>query len=79
MTLIRGLQGLFPCPVCLVPKRNQWNLSIDFESRTQEDSKNFFFEGIVLPTKEVREQHFKSKSLRPVEVCMSRMTGMNGI
>jgi hypothetical protein len=40
MTLIRGVNGLCPCPVCLVPSNEQHNPSKKWELRSMEATKN---------------------------------------
>jgi len=39
MTLIRGANGLCPCPVCLVPSHEQHNPSKKWELRSLEATK----------------------------------------
>jgi hypothetical protein len=38
MTLTCGVNGLFPCPVCLVPKNKQLNLTVRHPLCTADDS-----------------------------------------
>lgn len=67
MTLIRGLTGLSPCPVCLVPIDKQADLSLTFELRTKEKVINLFNE--VQNKKAVdRNEKLKAQGLRYVKV-----------
>ena len=66
MCLIRGVNGLCPCPWCLVPKEMQSNLSAKYPSRDIGD---------VQPIVENEQLSFsakddllKSKSYRPISV-----------
>ncbi|EKM76684.1 hypothetical protein AGABI1DRAFT_93876 [Agaricus bisporus var. burnettii JB137-S8] len=68
MALIRGLKSGFPCPVCLVPRDLQWDLSKDFSLRTQAATQAILYETMMLPTQEQRNTFLKdSGSLRGVE------------
>jgi hypothetical protein len=40
MALIRGSGGLCPCPICLIPKDKQSDLSISYTLRTAKDTQN---------------------------------------
>ncbi len=68
MALIRGLKGLFPCPICLVPheKLNELGLTSLFELR------NSGQHIAILQNKTLNkgqlEEALKAKSLRPIEV-----------
>ncbi|EKM75860.1 hypothetical protein AGABI1DRAFT_45711 [Agaricus bisporus var. burnettii JB137-S8] len=68
MALIRGLKSGFPCPVCLVPRDLQWDLSKEFSLRTQAGSQAILYETMKLSTQEQRNTFLKeSGSLRGVE------------
>lgn len=72
MALIRGLKGLFPCPICLVPRDEQSNLSIarTFELRTQTGSQNLVERALSSATLAEAEIILKEQSLRPVQVLL---------
>ncbi|KAG6896264.1 hypothetical protein C0992_009421 [Termitomyces sp. T32_za158] len=70
MSLIRGLRGKYPCPICLVPQEQMWDLSVEFPLRTQSSTEKFFIESISLPTAAAVEKAFKEQGLRPVKNAM---------
>lgn len=69
MALIRGVKGLFPCPICLVPQDQLSDLSETFPLRTQQESEALFHNAQEMRTQEEKEKLMKSQSLRMVEVC----------
>jgi hypothetical protein len=69
MALIRGLKGLYPCPMCLVPQEQQSDLSQIFPLRTQQGSEALFHQAQALNRVEDKERLLKSQSLRMVKVC----------
>ncbi|KAF8207999.1 hypothetical protein K438DRAFT_2071545 [Mycena galopus ATCC 62051] len=66
MTLIRGLGGNHPCPVCLVRKDEQSDLSIISDLRTAQDSKQAVEQARGL-TIEAGENLLKDLGLRKVD------------
>lgn len=70
MALIRGLKGLFPCPMCLVPQHAQSNLSGTFELRTQAESQKLVEKALGSATLAEAESILKVQSLRPVRVIL---------
>lgn len=68
MALIRGLKGLYPCPICLISNDDQSNLSVIFTLRTQHDSKALVDDALESATAEAAEAILKTQSLRPVKV-----------
>jgi hypothetical protein len=70
MTLIRGVTGLFPCPVCLIPKDQQSNLAASYGLHTADDLRDTYKAALVATTKAESERLLKSKGLRPIEVCI---------
>lgn len=68
MALIRGEKGLFPCPICLVPKNEQADLTKTHERRTAEHTQEIFEAGLELSAAE-HEELLKSEGMRNVEVC----------
>lgn len=68
MTLIRGVQGKYPCPICLVPKEDQGNLLIEHELRSGEESERLVRQSMKMARSEA-EELLKKQSLRPVMVC----------
>jgi hypothetical protein len=69
MALIRGLKGLYPCPMCLVPQEQQADLSQVFPLRTQQGSEALFCQAQELNRMEDKENLLKTQSLRIVKVC----------
>ncbi|EKM77927.1 hypothetical protein AGABI1DRAFT_42300 [Agaricus bisporus var. burnettii JB137-S8] len=67
MALLRGLKGNFPCPICLVPRESQWDLSQSFSLRTENDSKNQFIKAMNEKNLEKRDKILKERSIRPIE------------
>ncbi|KAJ7215097.1 hypothetical protein B0H12DRAFT_1205697 [Mycena haematopus] len=67
MALIRGLQALYPCPMCFVPWNEQSDLSTQHLQRTGKDSKETLEQARACPTLAEREEILKDKSLRDVE------------
>ncbi|KAJ7509461.1 hypothetical protein B0H11DRAFT_2168801 [Mycena galericulata] len=67
MTLIRGLQALYPCPICFVPWNEQSDLSTEHPRRTAEDSKQKLQEARACQTLAQREEILKENSLQDVE------------
>jgi hypothetical protein len=70
MALIRGEKGLFPCPICLVPRDEQSDLSKLHPLRTAEQTRSAYETGLELTAADCDEL-LKSKGLRNVEVSMS--------
>jgi hypothetical protein len=68
MALIRGEKGLYPCPICLVPRDQQSNLSIFHTLRTAAHSRSIYEAGLTMTATE-REALLKSEGLRNVAVC----------
>lgn len=69
MSLIRGLKGKYPCPICLVPQEYMWDLSAEFSLRTQSRTEKYFIKSMALQTTTAIEEALKLQSLRPVKVC----------
>jgi hypothetical protein len=68
MALIRGHQGLYPCPICLVPQSEQSDLSKSHALRTAAHTREIYETGLNLTAAD-RESLLKSESLRNVAVC----------
>lgn len=68
MTLLRGLKGNFPCPICLVPRESQWDLSQSFHLRTANDSQAQFLKAMNEKNLEKHENFLKEHSIWPIEV-----------
>ncbi|OSC97911.1 hypothetical protein PYCCODRAFT_1418559 [Trametes coccinea BRFM310] len=66
MALIRGLMGLAPCPVCLVPSDKQWELGREalYPLRTVEESQMLVEMG---GTQAEQEERLRPVGLRPVK------------
>ena len=65
MTLIRGLNGLYPCPVCLVPKEQLSDTSKTWPRRNARDHQRILTQKFSAA---VEEEALKALSLRPVTV-----------
>lgn len=69
MALIRGLQGLYPCPICFVPWNEQSDLSTEHPLRTGTESQRIVAEAREQRTATEREEHLKDHGLRDINVC----------
>ncbi|KAJ7757236.1 hypothetical protein DFH07DRAFT_868144 [Mycena maculata] len=67
MALIRGLQGLYPCPICFVPWNEQSDLSAEHPLRTGSESQHIVEQARELRTAADREEHLKDHGLRDVD------------
>ncbi|KAI6142195.1 hypothetical protein BKA82DRAFT_4331533 [Pisolithus tinctorius] len=65
MTLIRGTKSKCPCPFCLVPLEQLWDLKKTYEMRTTEQHKRAL--ALFEEKKTVGEKKLKSLGLRPVK------------
>ncbi|KAG1756155.1 hypothetical protein EDD22DRAFT_981579 [Suillus occidentalis] len=74
MSLIRGLKGKFPCPVCLVPQDEQSVLSDAHPLRTSTESLNILNTARSASTQKEKEQQLKAYSLRDVENCFGKVS-----
>jgi hypothetical protein len=68
MSLIRGVKGLCPCPICLVPKEKQADLSVSYPLRTAKDTMKILREADSCQYAYQREDILKSHGLRNVKV-----------
>ena len=68
MALIRGLNSLFPCPVCLVPGDKLSDLSETFPLRTTEAMKAVYEEANKAPSAVEKEAILKDSGLRDIKV-----------
>ncbi|KAJ6559581.1 hypothetical protein B0H19DRAFT_1069323 [Mycena capillaripes] len=66
MSLIRGLQGYYPCPMCFVPHDAQSDLSSEHPLRTDKGSEQIITEARALRTPGEREEMLKGRVLRNV-------------
>ncbi|KAF9536999.1 hypothetical protein CPC08DRAFT_590148, partial [Agrocybe pediades] len=66
MAAIRGLNSLFPCPVCLVPEAELCNLSRVSSRRTTDHMRSIYEESQLMNAKQ-REKHLISYGLRNVQ------------
>lgn len=71
MALIRGSMSLFPCPVCLVPTKEQGNLLQVFPLRRAEVSKALVQRSFVMQpgVGKAADNLLKTQGLRQVHVC----------
>ena len=67
MNLTRGANGLFPCPICYVPKNEQSDLQKAHPPRCTEESQKSYLDVMAQP-KTAGEALLKSKGLCSVEV-----------
>ncbi|KAI6001643.1 hypothetical protein F5J12DRAFT_906480 [Pisolithus orientalis] len=65
MTLIRGTKSKCPCPFCLVPLEQLWDLKKTYEMHTTEQHKRVL--ALFEEKKTVGEKKLKSLGLRPVK------------
>ncbi|KAG1781489.1 hypothetical protein EV702DRAFT_1041997 [Suillus placidus] len=68
MSLIHGVMGKFPCPICLVPCDELHNLLETWPLRTCRDSVHLLRKARGKSTKAKREKKLKLKSLRDVDL-----------
>ncbi|KAG9023501.1 hypothetical protein FS837_005781, partial [Tulasnella sp. UAMH 9824] len=71
MALIRGINSLYPCPVCLVPRNALSDITTGYPSRTAQQSREAFHQAAAHQTageSGKAEEILKAYSLRPVFV-----------
>ncbi|KAF9500138.1 hypothetical protein BDN71DRAFT_1577754 [Pleurotus eryngii] len=67
MTATRGVQSLFPCPVCLVPKDMQMEHATSYPLRTTESMKAVYTSAMSQLTKKDQEATLKAVGLQEIE------------
>ncbi|KAJ7508184.1 hypothetical protein B0H11DRAFT_1848468 [Mycena galericulata] len=75
MALIRGLQGLYPCPICFVPWNEQSDLSTEHPKRTATASEKILGDARAERTAAAREEVLKDHGLRDVENAFWKIRG----
>ncbi|KAJ6631086.1 hypothetical protein B0H10DRAFT_1773471 [Mycena sp. CBHHK59/15] len=75
MALIRGLQGMYPCPICFVPWNEQSDLSTEHPLRTGSGSQHIVEEARKQRTKEERDAHLKDHGLRDIDNVFWKIHG----
>lgn len=70
MTLTRGGTSLFPCPVCLVPKKEIPNLSKSWPRRTTQSMRDAWQHAQTLALAAQQEEYLRGFGLRDVEVAL---------
>ncbi|KAF8214910.1 hypothetical protein K438DRAFT_1901905 [Mycena galopus ATCC 62051] len=75
MALIRGLQGLYPCPICFVPWDQQSDLSTEHLLRSSAESQQILEVARAKSTKEEREEHLKDHGLRDIDNVFWKIRG----
>ena len=70
MFFIRGANGLFPCPICLVPKDQLKMIWREFEKCTGAKAKELLAQAREAPTAKKSEEILKNWSLRDIDVCI---------
>jgi hypothetical protein len=68
MTLIRGINSRYPCPVCLVPAEDLSNLSNVYPLRTTEKMKEVYETAQRAGTMAEKDAVLKEYGLRDIEV-----------
>lgn len=68
MSLIRGVKGLCPCPICLVPKEKQADLSVSYPLRTEKDTRHLLKQADSCQFGYQRENILKNHGLRYIKV-----------
>ena len=68
MSLIRGGMGLFPCPICLVPKNELSKYDSQWRKRTGEEAQRLLDNALAKGTLHEREEILQGWSLRPIQV-----------
>jgi arginine utilization protein RocB len=68
MALIRGFRGLCPCPICLVPHKDQRRLTEQYPLRTVESTKAIIELVKSKRTAVEREEILKENGLRAISV-----------
>ena len=71
MALIRRANGYCPCPICLVPKDKQLDLTTSYPLRTQDTMKTVLNDARAMPLVSDRENHLKILGLRNIDVRAS--------
>ncbi|KAI0658337.1 hypothetical protein C8Q70DRAFT_917521 [Cubamyces menziesii] len=67
MSLIRGGNGLFPCPMCLVPKLSLGDYQPDYPERTGSEAQAILELAMAQRTVKDREEVLQQWSLRPIQ------------
>lgn len=69
MLLLRGVNSLYPCLICLVPDHAQSNLRKTWRMRTVEEAQ------VAVDIKRVgaRDDATKDLGIRPTKVCMQKI------
>jgi hypothetical protein len=68
MTLTCGVNGLYPCPVCLVPKNGQSNLMERYPKCTTEDSHDIYKHVLAMKSEADKERILKTRGIHLIEV-----------
>ncbi|KAJ7845296.1 hypothetical protein B0H13DRAFT_2239099 [Mycena leptocephala] len=75
MALIRGLNAMYPCPICYVPWQEQSDLSTEHPHRVAQDSESLVQEARTMRTAAEREELLKDNGLRDVENAFWKIRG----
>jgi len=68
MALIRGFRGLCPCPVCLVPNKDQRKITRQYPLRTVDNTKALIELAKGKRTAAERENILKENGIRVISV-----------
>jgi hypothetical protein len=71
MALIRGANGHCPCPICLVPKNKQLDLTKNYPLRTQASMQTALKDARAMKLSSDQENCLKTIGLRNIDVCLS--------
>lgn len=71
MNLTRGEGGKCPCPVCLVPRDEQSDLTKTHEPRTAKETQEIYLLASAQTSQVAREDILKPKGMRMLEVIIS--------
>ncbi|KAF8227364.1 hypothetical protein L208DRAFT_1297238 [Tricholoma matsutake] len=66
MALIQGFRGLCPCPICLVPKKEQQNITKQYPQRTAADTRSLLEQAEKCNTQAQKEEMLKAQGIRAV-------------
>ncbi|KAJ6559821.1 hypothetical protein B0H19DRAFT_945156 [Mycena capillaripes] len=75
MTLIRGLNSLYPCPICFVPWNEQSDLSTEHPLRTAAESEQIVKEARAKRTVAEQEEILKDNALRDIDNVFWKING----
>ncbi|TRM55788.1 hypothetical protein BD626DRAFT_576598 [Schizophyllum amplum] len=72
---IKGVHGHFPCPICLVPREELWNLLMSWPSRTACEAKQLLVTAEGEATQKSKKEILNQQSLRPITNIFNEIFG----